>query len=207
MSRDITVNERSWLVVTKPSGARWHVLDPGLAYATSGDVEVFTDRASAVQAMRQHDPEWEPPEDPPVYREPVERRLEREQKPVKAAARLAVTDKLDTLPDHTISEVAPLFPAWRQPEGAHDAYPEGVIVGHDGALWRSTTPDNVWAPGESGWHRYGADPDAGPQPWVQPSGSHDAYQAGDEVTHNDDTWRSDIDGNVWEPPTYWTAVD
>ena len=113
MSRDITVNQRSWLVVTKPSGVGWHVLDPGLAHATSGDVEVFTDRAAAVQAMQQHDPEWEPPEDPPVYREPVERRLEREQRPVKAAARLAVKRDLDALYDADAAEVAPLFDPWQ----------------------------------------------------------------------------------------------
>lgn len=124
-----------------------------------------------------------------------------------AAARLAVVDKLDDLPDHTVSEVAPLFPAWRQPEGAHDAWPEGVIVRHDGALWRSTTAANVWPPGESGWHRYGAAPDAGPQPWVTPTGAHDAYPLGAIVTHNGQTWESTHDSNVWEPGVSgWVVV-
>jgi hypothetical protein len=124
------------------------------------------------------------------------------------AARIAVQDKLDTLPDHTIDEVAPLFPQWRQPQGAHDAYPEDAIVSHDGTLWRSTTPNNVWRPGESGWHRYGASPDDGPQPWVQPTGAHDAYPAGAQVTHNGRTWENTHgDGNVWMPGEYgWTDI-
>jgi len=126
---------------------------------------------------------------------------------VALASRLAVVDKLDTLTDHTVAEVAPLFDPWRQPQGAHDAYPEGAIVRHHGTLWRSTTADNVWQPGEAGWHRYGASPDDGPQPWVQPSGAADAYPAGAQVTHNGDTWTSDLDGNVWEPGVYgWTAT-
>lgn len=35
--------------------------------------------------------------------------------------------------------------------------------------------------------------------WVQPTGAHDAYNRGDKVKHNGDTWESLIDGNVWEP--------
>ena len=42
--------------------------------------------------------------------------------------------------------------------------------------------------------------------WQQPQGSHDAYHAGDLVTHNGSTWESDVDGNVWEPPTQWTET-
>jgi len=42
--------------------------------------------------------------------------------------------------------------------------------------------------------------------WVQPSGAQDAYNTGDQVTHNGSTWESDVDGNVWEPPTQWTKV-
>jgi hypothetical protein len=125
-----------------------------------------------------------------------------------AAARLAVTDRLADLPDHTIAEVSPLFPAWFQPQGAHDAWPEGAIVRHDGTLWRSTTPANVWEPGTSGWHRYGSTPDAGPQPWVQPTGGHDAYPAGATVTHNGRTWENTHgDGNVWEPGVFgWADI-
>lgn len=38
--------------------------------------------------------------------------------------------------------------------------------------------------------------------WVQPTGAQDAYQTGDEVTHNGYVWVSTSDNNVWEPGVY-----
>lgn len=37
--------------------------------------------------------------------------------------------------------------------------------------------------------------------WTQPSGAHDAYSEGWEVTYGGKTWESLISGNVWEPGT------
>lgn len=45
--------------------------------------------------------------------------------------------------------------------------------------------------------------------WVQPTGSHDAYQKGDKVYWQEpaDVWQSDVDNNVWEPGVYgWTKL-
>lgn len=43
--------------------------------------------------------------------------------------------------------------------------------------------------------------------WIQPQGAHDAYNAGDKVSHNGKHWISDIDANVYEPGVYgWTEV-
>lgn len=46
--------------------------------------------------------------------------------------------------------------------------------------------------------------------WVQPQGSHDAYNTGDKVSHNEAHWVSLIDANVWEPsesvPTLWEKL-
>jgi hypothetical protein len=39
--------------------------------------------------------------------------------------------------------------------------------------------------------------DSSPQPWVQPTGGHDAYGLGDEVTHNGNLWTSFNAPNVW----------
>ena len=36
-------------------------------------------------------------------------------------------------------------------------------------------------------------------PWVQPTGAHDAYSLGITVTHGGKTWESLADNNVWEP--------
>ena len=35
--------------------------------------------------------------------------------------------------------------------------------------------------------------------WVQPTGAHDAYSKGSQVTHNGERYVSQIDANVWEP--------
>ena len=43
--------------------------------------------------------------------------------------------------------------------------------------------------------------------WVQPIGVQDAYMTGDQVSHNEKHWTSDVDNNVWEPGVYgWTEV-
>lgn len=40
------------------------------------------------------------------------------------------------------------------------------------------------------------------QPWVQPTGAHDAYNIGDRVTFNGHLWESVINANVWSPLVY-----
>lgn len=43
-------------------------------------------------------------------------------------------------------------------------------------------------------------------PWEQPD-STNAYKKDDKVTHNDKTWISIIDNNVWEPGVYgWEVI-
>lgn len=89
---------------------------------------------------------------------------------------------------------------WAQPSGAHDAYPLGAIVTHDGKTWESLITANVHAPGVSGWLETGTDWPA----WVQPAGGHDAYQVGAQVSHPDggQHWISIAPDNVWEPGVY-----
>lgn len=46
--------------------------------------------------------------------------------------------------------------------------------------------------------------------WKQPTGSHDAYNTGDKVSHNDHKYTSNIDGNTTEPGSderWWTLVE
>lgn len=98
---------------------------------------------------------------------------------------------------------------WVQPTGAHDAYPEGWEVVHDGKTWVSTTPANVWRPGASGWREVVEEGDAPPE-WAQPTGAHDAYGTGDQVTFEGAVYESVMDGNTWSPSAYpagWKRVD
>jgi hypothetical protein len=95
---------------------------------------------------------------------------------------------------------------WQQPTGAHDAYPEGWVVTHNGEQWVSIIPANVWEPGVSGW---GVLVPEGELPkWQQPTGAHDSYAKGALVLHNERQWISDVDANVWEPGVHgWTEFD
>ena len=115
------------------------------------------------------------------------------------------------------------YPIWAQPSGAHDAYSAGDIVNYNGTLYQSTINGNVWSPDvyPAGWTVYEAatepeepEPEPEPEPdpdpeepttypeWVQPTGSHDAYNTGDIVDYNGTLYRSLIDGNVWSPEDY-----
>ncbi len=92
--------------------------------------------------------------------------------------------------------------AWVQPTGAHNAYPLGATVTHNGKTWLSLIPANVWTPGVSGWREVVA---SGPAAWVQPLGAHDAYPLGAKVTHKGKTWTSTAAANVWRPGVYGWA--
>lgn len=93
---------------------------------------------------------------------------------------------------------------WRQPTGAHDAYPVDWTVSHNGKEWVSLISGNVWEPGVSGWR----ESSSGVPEWIQPTGAHDAYNTGDLVLFEDVEYESLIDGNVWSPRDYpagWSA--
>lgn len=103
-------------------------------------------------------------------------------------------------------------PVWIQPVGSVDAYPVDFIVEHNNKTWKNITPDNVWEPGTGVlWEEIvdeSAAP-AGPLPWVQPVGSEDAYNIGDQVTFEGQVWESVINANTWSPTVYpagWALV-
>jgi hypothetical protein len=48
--------------------------------------------------------------------------------------------------------IAPAVLPWVQPTGAHDAYPAGARVTHNGQTWTNIFGDgNIWEPGVFGW--------------------------------------------------------
>ena len=96
--------------------------------------------------------------------------------------------------------------SWVQPLGAHDAYAVDARVFHRGKVWVNLTPANAFVPGVSGWREWA---DEGELPaWVQPTGAHDAYPAGAEVSHNGQTWRNTHgNSNVWQPGVFgWEEI-
>ena len=50
-----------------------------------------------------------------------------------------------------IADPAEEYPEWVQPIGAHDAYPEGAKVSHNGKKWVNTCPNNIYEPSVFGW--------------------------------------------------------
>ena len=69
----------------------------------------------------------------------------------------AHTSQADWTPDLTpalwtrIADPTVEYPEWSQPLGAHDAYPLGAKVSHNGKKWVSDVASNVWEPGVYGW--------------------------------------------------------
>ena len=128
----------------------------------------------------------------------------------QTAAKVTVADKLlaDELSDEDVVAVTPLFDPW----ATATAYSIGDIVVFDGDPYKVVqahtsradwTPDVVPALFTPLRQTAGANPD----PWVQPVGAQDAYQIGDRVTHNGQTWESTAANNVWAPGVFgWTVV-
>ena len=66
-------------------------------------------------------------------------------------------DAQNTRPSETpsmwtrIANPAEEWPYWIRPIGAHDAYPAGAQVTHNGRRWVSDSDGNVWEPGVAMW--------------------------------------------------------
>ena len=113
--------------------------------------------------------------------------------------------EVGTLDAVTASEHAELFGEWTYPI----AYTVGQFRRHNGKLYKCVqahTSQESWTPDTAAslWS-VAADPAEEWPAWSQPVGAHDAYAAGDKVSHNGKHWTSDVDGNVWEPGvSQWT---
>ena len=117
---------------------------------------------------------------------------------------LAEAGQIDTT---TAAEHAAQFGEWAYPV----TYKVGAIRLYEGRLYQCVqahTSQEDWTPpaAASLWAEI-ADPAEEWPKWAQPIGAHDAYNAGDKVSHSDKKWTSDLDGNVWEPGVYgWSEV-
>lgn len=108
--------------------------------------------------------------------------------------------------NRTVLDAQGLAPGdpWREPSGAHDAYPAGWTVTHDGRAWTSMVAGaNMWEPGSAGggWRADDA-PDGTPAEWVRPSSTQDAYGTGDRVVFEGQVYES-----VWPNPNTWSPTE
>ena len=119
-----------------------------------------------------------------------------------------------TLTDEsTMMEIADIYPKWNgnsKNYKAGDIFSYGVNADGETQLYsvlqdHTSQPD--WTPDTaSSLYKKVGFTDSGISVWTQPLGATDAYNIGDEVSHNGQIWTSDIDGNVWEPGVYgWTV--
>lgn len=104
---------------------------------------------------------------------------------------------------------------WRQPRGAHDAYPRGRVVAHKGKVWRNEHFSNGWEPGTLNSEWVEVDPGTAPDPDPDP-GDYPAWVPGEAVATNDlRSWQGVlyrcVQGHTtqvgWEPPAVpalWT---
>lgn len=121
-----------------------------------------------------------------------------------------------TLTEEQALEVATVYPAWT----VNTAYAVGDIISYgtndvgDPQLYKvvqAHTSQAQWTPDAvpSLYDAFGLD-ESGYPLWAQPSGAHDAYNAGDIVNYNGTLYQSTINGNVWSPDVYpagWTVYE
>ena len=128
----------------------------------------------------------------------------------QTVARVTVDDLLADLPDDTYTNVVALFPDWTTGEQVA----VGAVRQFDSNLYRvvqAHTTQADWTPPSVPALWTAVSQTEGPtvDPWVQPTGSSDAYQVGDRVTFEGQTYESTIANNVWSPAAYpqgWTVV-
>ena len=114
------------------------------------------------------------------------------------------------LDDETALDNIDVFPNW----AVGVSYEKDFRVRYNEVLYKvlqNHTSQEDWTPDVAvSLYVNIADPQEEFPEWVQPTGSHDAYNTGDKVSHNSKHWISLVDANVWEPTdeaiTLWENV-
>lgn len=119
-----------------------------------------------------------------------------------------------TLGDEQAMEVATVYDVWQPGKAykAQDILTYGTNGVGDPQLYRVVqghTSQADWLPDQTAalYKPIGITPEVYPV-WSQPTGAHDAYDAGDIVECDGQLWRSKVNGNVWVPGVYgWERVE
>ena len=127
---------------------------------------------------------------------------------------LQMTVQSANLDDDKAMEVADLYPTWKPMKAyaVDEVFKYGVNTDNETQLYKviqAHTSQESWTPDAtpSLYKKIGFTDD-GTGIWTQPLGSTDAYMKGDAVSHNGQTWISEIDNNIWEPGVYgWKVIE
>lgn len=143
---------------------------------------------------------------PPIV--PPQPQMEPDFSQVVEAVKKMLSSETSQLSDEDALDIAALYPTWASKIG--QSVSAGERLWWDGRLWKTTQYISEllanWTPDTAVSLFVEVSIEEWPA-WVQPLGSADAYNQGDQVSHNDKHWTSDVDGNVWEPGIYgWTEV-
>ena len=106
----------------------------------------------------------------------------------------------ESLTDEDALNGVELFPAWQ----TATSYAVGDRCAYQETLYKCVqahTSQDDWTPDVTPALWVMVSLDEWPE-WVQPTGAQDAYQLGDQVSHNEKHWLSIVDDNVWEPGVY-----
>ena len=125
---------------------------------------------------------------------------------IRMAASISMQLQQASFTDEQAMAVSTLWPEW---SSASVQYKVDDIVRHSTRLYRCEqehTSQESWTPDASPslWSTIDLAED-GVEVWTQPTGAHNAYNAGDRVhypTKDDPIYVSKIDGNVWAPNAY-----
>ena len=125
------------------------------------------------------------------------------------AVKTMLKSSTEALSDENALAVAALFPTWISTLDENKELEVGKRLWYDGKLYKVIqrhTPQSDWTPDVT-QSLYAEISVAEIPDWVQPISAETAYNIGDKVKHNDKTWESDYDANVWEPGVYgWHEV-
>lgn len=141
--------------------------------------------------------------DTPIDHKITFARVETKQEEIDAALKPV----LDYLSDEEALNFVTLYPLW----SVGKVYLTDTRIKYDDILYKCITEhisQAQWTPDKSPslWARVLVSTEGDILEWTQPD-STNAYMTGDKVIHNDKTWVSDIDNNVWEPGVYgWSEV-
>lgn len=119
-------------------------------------------------------------------------------------ANLQATRKLirvDELDENELLEMIDLYESYE----IGKSYQTDDIFKYKGKLYKviqEHTSQESWMPSELPALYLNMMPENVIPEWVQPTGSHDAYNIGDKVIYEGKVYESLIDGNAWSPTDY-----